>query len=247
MARVKGAEDPRIPEDYLRLAIGAVDAAARARYARAGLASPHEILAPDTQVLLLRQLYLAHLEAHRFRQAAEVAQQMTAVGPLADIAHHDAARAFNALGELEEAIREQRLAVRHAPVARRSFHLWGLATFLQFARDFDGALEALEKAERWAKQGRPLFSAHRAYVCLERGDAVEGLDTILEELARSRSREGYGQFLLGMLRHHMGDQRRAAVHLRAFVRRNASLDEAKALTLREELRRARKALNASSD
>jgi len=34
----------------------------------------------------------------------------------------------------------------------------------------------------------------------------------------------------------------AAVHLRAFLRKNAAVDSAKQLTLREELRRARRAL-----
>jgi hypothetical protein len=37
----------------------------------------------------------------------------------------------------------------------------------------------------------------------------------------------------------MGDAGRAAMHLRAFLARNADADEAKAATLREELRRAR--------
>ena len=61
----------------------------------------------------------------------------------------------------------------------------------------------------------------------------------MASLQRARCREGYGQFLLGMLAWHMGDAGRAAMHLRAFLARNADADEAKAATLREELRRAR--------
>ena len=56
--------------------------------------------------------------------------------------------------------------------------------------------------------------------------------------------KGYGQLVLGMIRHRLGDPRRAAVHLRAFLRRNASADPAKAITLREELRCARETLAA---
>ena len=40
----------------------------------------------------------------------------------------------------------------------------------------------------------------------------------------------------------MGDEGKAAVHLRAFLRRNASADEAKRLTLERELHRARREL-----
>lgn len=238
----EGIDRPRLPEDCLWRALRADDAGTRARWAKAGLASPEEELAPDTQVLLLRQLYLAHLDMRQLRRAADVARQMASVGPLKDIAHHDAARALYALGDLDGAIAEQRLAARAAPAPRRSFHLWSLATWQQFAGDLEGALATLGRARRWATRDRALVRAHEAYVKLESGAGVRGLEGIVRDLSRSRSREGYGQFLLGMIAWHMGDRRRAAPHLRAFLRRNASADEAKALTLREELRRARLAL-----
>ena len=234
--------DPEAPEDFLWLALHAADAAKREKWARAGLAVDGEELDPDTQVLLLRQLYLAHLDRRRLREAADIVRQMTAVGAMADVAHHDAARAMWALGDTEAAIREQRLAARAAPATRRSFHAWSLATWQHFAGDVDGALTSIRRARRWASRAAPLLRAHEAYIKLDAGRAVRKLDEILRELQRSRSREGYGQFLLGMLAFHMGDRRRAAPHLRSFLRRNASADEAKALTLREELRRARLAL-----
>lgn len=243
---MKGIEDredsvggPRIPEDYLWRALRADSAGGRAKWARAGLASAEDELSPDTQVLLLRQLYLAHLEMRQPRKAVEVARQMAAIGPLKDIAHHDAARALYALGDVEEAVAEQRLAARAAPAPRRSFHQWCLASWQHFAGDVDGALATLRRARRWATRDRALIKAHEAYIRLDAGKAVRDLSGTLRALEKSRSREGYGQFLLGMITWHMGDARRAAPHLRSFLRRNASADEAKALTLREELRRAR--------
>ena len=228
-----------VAEGFLWRALRAAGARDRARWARKGLAVSDDELSPDTQVLLLRQLYLAHLETHQLRKAIDVARQMVEVGALEDIARHDAARALYAAGEVAESIAEQRLAARKAPASRRSFHLWSLATWQHFAGEVEGALRALTRARRWASRDRALLTAHTAYVRLDSGRAVRGLDQVVRELSKSRSREGYGQFLLGMIAWHMGDARRAAPYLRAFLRRHAAADEPKALTLREELRRAR--------
>lgn len=230
------------PEAWLRLAIEAKSAKERARYARTGLSAPDEDLSEDTQALLLRQLYLALIDVEDFREALKVARQMARVGTLRDLGHHDASRACMALGELEDAIREQRLAARHAPPRRRSFHLWSLGTLEHFAGDPTAAIATFRRAERWAQRDLPLIRAHAAYVQLDAGEMPEGLEEIVASLMRAKCREGYGQFLLGMLHESMGDHRRAAVHLRAFMRRNALLDLAKATTLREELRRARAVL-----
>lgn len=243
MASLKEVSSSRGPADYLRMALQAESPKQRARMAQLGLEATVEgDLDPDTQVLLLRQLYLAYLESRRFQQAAEVALRMSSIGPLKDVAHHDASRALAAAGDTEAAIAQQRLAARASPPERRSFHYWSLATLLQHAGDVRGAIAALERGERWAHQDRPLLRAHRAWVRLEAGQAVRGLGAIVADLERARCREGYGQLVLGMLRHCMGDARGAAVHLRAFLRRNASADTGKAVTLREELRRARLAL-----
>lgn len=241
---VSRSEPPRLPEDFLRLAMTAKAAARRARYARAGLACEDGDLEPDTQVLLLRQLYLAHLELRQLRRAVEVARQMAEVGPLRDIAHHDVARALFALGDARGAIAAQRLAARSSPASRRSFHLFSLGSYQHFSGDVTGAIATLRRAERWAMRDRPLIRAYLAYVRLDAGKAVRELGRIIAELQRAKCREGYGQFVLGMLHQQMGDERRAAVHLRAFLTRNASADPAKVLTLREELRRARLALAA---
>lgn len=196
-------------------------------------------LSLDTKMLLLRQAYLAFVELHQLRRAVEIADEMVATGELVDIALHDKARALQALADMPGAIDAQRLAARRAPAKRRSFHLWGLATLLHFAGDPEGAVATVRRGLRASTRDRALLKAHLAYVELERGQAVEDLAGVMEELADSPSREGYGRYLMGMIAWELGDAPRAAVHLSAFLRRNAAIDEAKRLTLREELRRAR--------
>lgn len=222
----------------------------RARAARAGLASRPEDLSSDTQALLLRQLYLAHLERHRFRRAALIAQQMASICPwrdpssLRDVAHHDAARALAAAGEIEGAVAEMRLASRAAPASRRAFHRWSLATLLHFVGREDEALAELRRAEQWGTRIRPLVRAHRAYLQLERGQEPDGIDAIIAALESTPARDGYGQFLLGMIHVLRRHPERAAPCLRTFIERNEAAPLAKRITLREELRRARAALGA---
>lgn len=212
------------------------------QWAQRGLALDGDALDPELQVLLLRQIYLAHVEEDRLGAALEIAAQMAAVGPMRDIALHDRARALWARGEVRAAIEAQRHAARVAPPDRRSFHATGLASMHHFAGESEAALRALERAERWSHRDRPLVRAYRVLVELERDHVPEGLEGVRRALSASPLREGYGQFLLGMIAYRLGDRRRAAVHLRAFLRKNASADRAKALTLQEELRRARRAL-----
>lgn len=242
MTRPAEAVSPSSAADFLRLALEAPDGASRVHLATCGLALDSSELDPDTRVLLLRQIYRSHLESHRLNDAVEVAEQMVAVGALRDIAHHDASRARAALGDWEGAIRAERAATRHAPVQRRSFHWWSLGTLQHWAGDVDGAVRSFARAERWAQRDRALIRAHAAYARLSAGMAVPGLGQIVTDLEKSKAREGYGQWLLGMIAHELGDRRKAAVHLRAWLRRHAAPDEAKTITLREELRRARVAL-----
>ena len=240
--RSTGGASALLPEDYLARALRAEDSSERRQQAELGLGLPTESIDPDTRVLLLRQVYLAEMAERRYRQAAQTATAMAALGPLADIAHHDRCRALQAMGDIPGALGAQRLAARNAPARRRSFHYWSLATLQHFSGDPEGALASLEKGLRYAQADRPLLMAHEAYVLLDMGEGVEDLEAIRHELATARCGQGYGQLILGLIAHTIGDVPAALTHLRAFLRRNASADEVKQATLREELRRARLAL-----
>jgi len=226
--------------ETVRLALEAREPDERLRLARVALAQKD--LDRDTEFLLLRQVYVGHLERGEFGRAVMAARRMATVGILEDVAHHDAARALAARGDLPAAIDAQAQAVDAAPRDRKSFQLWSLGTLQHFAGDTLDSLASLSRAIRFADRDRPLIRAHLAWVRLEAGMAVPGLAQIVEALHRSPSREGYGRFLLGMIAHELGDARLASTHLRAFLKRNATIDRAKELTLREELRRARRAL-----
>ncbi|MBK6811235.1 MAG: tetratricopeptide repeat protein [Sandaracinaceae bacterium] len=229
------------PEQALLAALRSSRPEQRQQAAERGLALGPGVTR-DTQVLLLRQLYLAHVELRQLRRAAEIATRAAALGPLQDIAWHDASRALSALGEGHEALLTPRRAARSAPPERRSFQLWGLATLQHHAGDVDAALATLQKAMRSAQRDRALLRAHAAYIRLDAGRPARNLRRTLDTLRASPNAEGYGRFLLGMIAHLMGDQREAIVHLQAFLRRNADAGLAKELTLREELRRARAVL-----
>src|SRR5690606_31634678 len=109
---IRSQPPPSPPDDaelWLARAMRAVKPQGRIEAAQAGLELPDAEVAPDTRVLLLRQLYLGCLELRQLRRAAEVAATMASVGPLRDVAHHDRARALFAAGEAAEAIAAQRL------------------------------------------------------------------------------------------------------------------------------------------
>jgi tetratricopeptide (TPR) repeat protein len=237
---------PSTPPDAdvaLLAALRERDPRARLRRARAGLVE-NEHLDDETRVLLLRQIYLSEIALRRLRQASATAREMVEVGALREVALQDQARIALALGEIDEALGAQRLAVRASPPARRSFHLFSLATSQELAGDTTGAVRSLDRALRIAGRDRPLLAAYRGLLNLRRGRAVRSLPRLLHALERSPAREGYGRYVLGLLRAEMGDRRAAIVHLRAFLRRHANADAAQTLTLREELRRARVTLAA---
>lgn len=241
MPPLKGVSSAHAPADYLRLALEAESAEQRASYAEQGLAS-EELDAPDTRFLLLRQLYLANMEQHRFRDALDVTAHMASQGPMVDLAHNDASRAWLALGDADRAIEAQRLAARSAPPDRRSFQYWSLGNLLHQQGDLEGALGALAKGERWAREDRALLAAHQAWIELCAGRAVEDVEAVMRTLEHSKAGKGIGRLVLGMMAHELGDRRSAAMHLRAFLRRNAAIDSVKELAMREELRLARTTL-----
>ena len=215
--------------------------AARARWARQGLAS-RAPLDRTTQAMLLRQLYLAHYEARRFSAALEVARQALELDVLPDVLHQDAARAAFALGDTDAAVAHLRTAARRGPVSRRPFHLWTLGSTLFLAHRYAEALSALERAVRWGTRDTPLYRAHLALVKLALGERVPDLQATIDELATAPCGQGYGRFVLGHLAYAAGVWPAAQRYLEAFVRRTDAARPSLALALDAELKMARATL-----
>ncbi|MEM1417911.1 MAG: hypothetical protein AAGH15_23645 [Myxococcota bacterium] len=230
--------DPRT--EHLRRALGARDAATRLRHADEGLAMP--AMDPEVGMLLERQRYLGHLELGDLAGAEAAAARMVASGAMPDVARHEHGRVLAALGRHDEAIAAQRAAAEAAPADRRSFHRWCLASIEAQAGDLEAALRTLADALGEATRDRALLEAHAAWLNLRLGRGVADLQGLRARLRASPNREGYGQFLLGMLAHELGDRPATVAHLRAFLRRNARIDEAKRRTLEHELAAARRVL-----
>ena len=153
----------------------------------------------------MRQLYMVQVERLELDSALETATQMGELGVLLDVAHHDRSRVLLALGLGREAIQAQRLAVRTAEPKRRSFHLWSLATLEHHQGDTEAALSTLARAMRYAVRDRALIKAHAAYIKLDAGQRVQGVEEIMAALRDSKNSEGYGQYVLGMLAYLTGD------------------------------------------
>lgn len=228
------------PEEFLAKAIAARTPVARARHARAGLGEGE--LDADTEVLLLRQLYLAHYESRRFEKALRVAELALTLGELVDVCHQDAARAAFALGDVDGAAVHLRAAARSCPPARRGFHHWTLGGFL-FARGrYDEAVAALERAHRWSTNERPLYRAHLTLALLAAGEIVEDAREHLEELTAAPCGQGYGRFVLGMLAIELGEREVANKYLESFVRRTTEQRPILMISLALELLLARQAI-----
>jgi tetratricopeptide (TPR) repeat protein len=232
---------PLDADDYLRLALGSASPAAAAVFAHKGLQGTPTVVDPEVSLLLLREVFRAHLQARRVRSAHAIARKMVALGALPEIAYADLGRACAALGWWPQAAQAYRMAARHAPARRRAMHWEAVGTALHHARRPEDALAALERAARWALTTRPLHRAHAALVRLDGGVPEEALQGVLEDLETAPCGEGYGRYIAGLLRESLGDHAQARRHLRAFVRRNRH-DATRAVTLATELRRAVKAL-----
>lgn len=215
--------------------------AAREKYASLGLSS-RSPLDRTTQMLLLRQLYLAHLERRAFQEAREISMQMLALGVLRDVAHQDAARACSALGDIEAALGHLRLASRHGPPHRRAFHLWTQGSLLYSVGRYDDAANVLSRALRWGTTDKPLYRAHLALARRAGGARVRSLGRIIDDLAAAPCGRGYGRFLLGRLSAHLGRREDAIRHLDAFVKRTTGAKPTRAIALERELDEARSVL-----
>jgi tetratricopeptide (TPR) repeat protein len=229
------------PEELLHRALVARSPDARARWAQRGLAS-RAPLDRTTHALLLRQLYMSHYEAGRFGRARELAEDALALRVMLDVFHHDAGEAALGEGALDAGLAHLRLAARSAPVGRRSFHLWTLGSALFLAGRYAEAGATLERAARRATRQRPLFRGHLALVRMAAGEAVDGLQTTIDELLAAPCGRGYGRFVLGHLAYAAGSWDAARRFLRAFVRRTEEGGPGRRHALRGELAMSRATL-----
>src|SRR5688572_21456234 len=232
--------------DLLRKATLAETAGARAKYATRGLAEVGEDR--TMRAMLLRQLYLSHMEAERFDKASEIARAAIELGVMADVACQDLARAYLGLGRHREAVDELRRASRLGPASRRAFHLWTLGSVLYFRGDYAGATLAFERASRWGTTARPLYAAQlglaRAHLAPNGKVLLPDFAALREALEEAPCGQGYGRFVLGELAYRQGDWAAAREYLEAFIARVAEGRVALRVGLGAELERARSLLAA---
>jgi tetratricopeptide (TPR) repeat protein len=225
----------------LERALAAKSPKGRAMWAARGLAHPEE-LDPTTHALLLRQMYLARYAQGHFAMAYELAAEALTFGVLIDVVHQDAARAKQALGEVDSAVGHLRQAARLGPPARRAFHWWTLGSVLFVAGRHEEAIAALERAARWGTTDKPLYQGHLALAKCRAGRQVRGLGPLIDRLAACPAGQGYGRFVLGQLayqRHRFEEARR---YLEAFVERTSASRRPMKIALAGELALAREIL-----
>jgi tetratricopeptide (TPR) repeat protein len=192
--------------------------------------------------MLLRQLYLAHMEGRRFEEALSAADEMVTLAIMPDVARQDAARACLGLDRVEQAIEHLRIASRVSPASRRAFHLWTLGSTLYLSGRPGEATGALSRAARWGTTDKPLYQGQLALARLAAGERVRGIKQLRERLADAPCGQGYGQFVLGELCYREGDHDAARRYLEGFVRRTMAGRVALVVALRAEVARAREIL-----
>ncbi len=227
------------PELLLRKATLARTAITRAKYAERAL-SQEAPLDHTTRALLLRQLYLSHMEGRRFAAALATAEQILETSVMPDVARQDAARACLGLGDRDRAVEHLRIGSRVSPPARRAFHLWTLGTVLYLEGRHQEASGALGRAARWGTRDKPLYLAGLALCELAAGNPVDNLAELRERLSDAPCGQGYGQFVLGELCFAVKDYAEAVRYLRAFLERVTGGRVALQVSLSGEIARARR-------
>jgi tetratricopeptide (TPR) repeat protein len=244
MPRTRASTAPRpTPELLLRKATLARTSGTRAKYAERGLALSAG-LDRATRALLLRQLYLSHMEARRFDEALLAAEKMIEADIMPDVARQDAARACLGLGERERAVEHLRLASRVSPAARRAFHLWTLGSVLYLMGNHRQAVGALTRASRWGTTEKPLYLAQVALARRAAGESSADFAALRERLADAPCGQGYGQFVLGELAYVEGDFAAARQYLRLFIKRTTGGRVALEVALSAEIAHARRLIRA---
>ncbi len=240
MTRLRAApsSEPPTPESMLQKASLARTPLSRAKYARRGL-SHRGTLDRTTRTMLLRQLYLSHMEGRRFAEALLIAEQMLEGAVMPDVARQDAARACLGLGDRDRAIYHLRIASRVSPAARRAFHLWTLGSVLFLTGHHRAAAGALARAARWGTTDKPLYRAQLWLARRAAGESVGGLASVRERLEEAPCGQGYGQFVLGSLAFAQRDDQDAERYLTAFVQRATGGRVALEVALAAEVAHAR--------
>jgi tetratricopeptide (TPR) repeat protein len=241
--RVSSADERSVPsaEELLSRAMRAKTPRSRGIWARRGLALK-SALDRTTHSMLLRQLYLAHYEQRHFADALEAALQSLELNVLPDVAHQDAARAHQALGDIDEAAGHLRLAARVSPPNRRPFHWWTLGSLFFLAGRYDEAIGAMSRASRWGTTDKPLYQGHLAVVQCASGKQVPDLGILIERLAEVPAGQGYGRFVLGQMAYYGRRFDEARRYLEAFVRRTSTGRRVLAIALDGELAVAKQTL-----
>ncbi len=239
--RASSPPEPASPEMMLRKASLARTPLTRAKYAQRGL-SHRGGLDRTTRTMLLRQLYLSHMEGRRFPEALTIAEQMLEGAVMPDVARQDAARACLGLGDRDRAIYHLRIASRVSPPTRRAFHLWTLGSVLFLTGHPREAAGALARAARWGTTDKPLYRAQLVLARRAAGEPVGGLSTVRERLEEAPCGQGYGQFVLGALAFEQRDDSAAERYLAAFVQRATGGRVALEVALAAEVAHARNLL-----
>jgi tetratricopeptide (TPR) repeat protein len=223
---------------YLLLARRARVEAARRRFARLGLRSAVD---DETRMLLFAELYRSYFSKGDYGRAAEMADHMVETGVLVDAAHARAAAALQAQGDEDAAEKHLRSAARTAPGERRAYHTWVLGTFLHGQGRLKTALAAFDRAAK-LDPAAPLYRASAVATRCAMGQMPDDVEWAIARLEASRSREGHGRLILGLLYRAAGDDDAARRHLGAFLRRCEADPDGRAVTLRREMEIARAAL-----
>jgi hypothetical protein len=244
--KVRDRIQPLEADEFLRLALETSSQAAASELAIKGLErSRTQHVDPEGEVLLLREVFKGHLHARRARSAHAIARKMVELGALPEVTHADLGRACAALGWWTRAAQAYRLAARFAPARRRALHWASCSAALHHGQRHEEALAALDRAIRWSTGTRPLHRAYAALIRLDQGQTVSDLETVASDLELSRSGEGYGRYVLGLLALARGDRPLGRRYLREFLKRNVG-DPLREATLSAEIARARKALRGAS-
>ena len=237
-------------EEYLRLAMTSESPRDSRQHARAGLAAIEDARArgdeidQESHLLLLRELFKATMREGHPRSAHAVAQKMVRVGVMSEVANADLGRASAGLGWFVPAAHAYRLAARYAPATRRALHWSSCGMALWHAGRHDEAIAALERAVRWSTTTRLLHQAQAVMVEVSRGTHPSELTAVMADLELGPQAEGYGRFVLGWVKHRLGDPQ-GLTFLKEFLRRNEH-DPLRAATLHGEIAKAHHALGTNS-